>query len=148
MAGIFKAVHNLGQIVATKVLPKSKSQDPKVLGASSARGRWRCDLKHPNIVRTFHLGNAAGRHYIVMEHLEGETLADVLQRRKKLPYVKAVRLIHQALHALQHIEEQGLVHRDLTPGNLMLVPPRPPGAPDTTLLSVPDEAGARDAQTS
>jgi len=135
MAGIFKAAHNLGQIVAIKVLPKSKSQDPKVLGRFKREAKMAVRLKHPHIVRTFHLGNAAGRHYIVMEHLEGETLADVLQRRKKLPYVEAVRLIHQAIRAVQHIEEQGMVHRDLTPGNLMLVPPRPPGAPDTTLMS-------------
>jgi eukaryotic-like serine/threonine-protein kinase len=135
MAGIFKAAHNLGQIVAIKVLPKSKSQDPKVLGRFMREAKMAVRLKHPNIVRTFHLGNAGGRHYIVMEHLEGETIADVLQRRKKLPYIEGVRLIHQALRAVQHIEEQGMVHRDLTPGNLMLVPPRPPGAPDSTLLS-------------
>jgi len=70
-----------------------------------------------------------------MEHLEGETLADVLQRRGKLPFQEAVRLIHQALHALQHIHEQGMVHRDLTPGNFFLAPPRPPGSADTTLYA-------------
>ena len=88
-------------------------------------------LKHPQIVRTFHLGNAAGRHYLVMEYLEGETLEDVLHRRKKLPVAEAVRLVHQTLRGLQHIHEQGMIHRDLKPGNLMLTPPRPPGARTT-----------------
>jgi serine/threonine protein kinase len=133
MAGIFKAAHNLGHIVAVKVLPAIKARDPKVLKRFEREAKMAVRLKHPHIVRTFHLGNAGGRHYLVMEYLEGETLADVLERRKKLLHPEAVRLIHQALTGLQHIHEQGMVHRDLTPGNLMLVPPRPPGTPDDTL---------------
>ena len=50
-------------------------------------------------------------------------------------FAEAVRLVHQALRGLQHIHEQGMIHRDLKPGNLMLVPPRPPGGPDNTLHS-------------
>jgi serine/threonine protein kinase len=135
MAGIFKAAHCLGHIVAIKVLPPAKARDSKVLARFMREARMAVRLKHPHIVRTFHLGSAGGRHYIVMEHLEGETLEDVLQRRKKFPYGEAVRLVHQTLSGLQHIHEQGMIHRDLKPGNLMLVPPRPPGAPDNTLLS-------------
>src|SRR5262249_2668444 len=51
----------------------------------------------------------------------------------KLPPAEAVRLLHQALLGLQHLHEQGLVHRDLKPGNLMLVPARAEGKPDHTL---------------
>lgn len=133
MAGIFKASHSLGHIVAVKVMPAAKAQDQQILARFRREAKMAARLKHPNIVRTHHLGNANGRHYIVMDYLEGETLEDVLKRRKKLPYGEAARLIHQALLALQHVHEQNMVHRDLTPGNLMLVPPRPPGAPDTTL---------------
>jgi len=133
MAGIYKASHMLGHIVAVKLMPASKSQDAQLLARFRREGKMAVRLKHPNIVRTHHLGDAAGKHYIVMEHLEGETLEDVLKRRKKLPPPEAVRLIHQALRGLQHIHEQSIVHRDLSPGNLMLVPPRPPGAPDSTL---------------
>ena len=79
-------------------------------------------LKHPNVVRSFQIGEARGIHYLVMEYLEGETLDEVLDRRKRLPPGEAVRLIHQALLGLQHIHEQGLVHRDLKPANLMLIP--------------------------
>jgi serine/threonine protein kinase len=136
MAGIFKATHNLGHIVAIKVLPAAKSKDEKVLARFQREARMAVRLKHPHIVRSFHLGKAGERYYIVMEHLEGETLEDVLQRRKKLPFVEAVRLLHQAFQALQHIHEQGMIHRDLTPANLMLVPPRPPGTPDDTLRSL------------
>ena len=51
--------------------------------ASSARPGWPCKLKHPNVVRTFQVGEAGGLHYLVMEYLEGETLEDVLPRRKQ-----------------------------------------------------------------
>src|SRR5262249_16573501 len=67
--------------------------------------------------------------------LEGETLDDVLERRKKLPPPEAVRVIYQALLGLQHLHEQGMVHRDLKPSNLMLVPAGTPGPSDTTQRS-------------
>jgi serine/threonine protein kinase len=67
------------------------------------------------------VGESGGLHFIVMEHLEGEPLDEILQRRGKLPPEEAVRLLHQALLGLEHIHQQGLVHRDLKPSNLMLV---------------------------
>src|SRR5262249_32112142 len=61
--------------------------------------------------------------FLVMEHIEGETLEDVLRRRGRLPPAEAVQLIHQALLGLQHLHEQGIIHRDLKPGNLVLIGP-------------------------
>jgi serine/threonine protein kinase len=83
---------------------------------------WR--LHHPNVVRTFQAGEANGLHYLVMEYLEGETLEDVLQRRGRLSAGEALRLAYQALLGLQHLHERGLVHRNLEPANLMLMPAR------------------------
>jgi serine/threonine protein kinase len=133
MAGVYKAVHQLGQVVAIKILPPSKSKNPLTLARFQRESRLALRLKHPNVVRTFQVGDYKGLYYLVMEYLEGETLDDVLTRRKKLPPNEAVRLVHQALLGLQHIHEQGLVHRDLKPANLMLVPGRVAGEPDTTL---------------
>src|SRR5262249_38695905 len=121
MAGVYKALHELGQVVAIKVLPPSKARDPQILGRFEREARLALRLKHPNIVRTFQTGTWSGLHCLVMEYLEGETLEEVLARRGKLPVGEAVRLIWQALNALQEIHEEGLVHRDLKPGNLMLV---------------------------
>lgn len=129
MAGVYKAQHQLGQIVAIKVLPPSKAKDANMLGRFNREARLSLLLKHPNIVRTFQTGAAEGLHYIVMEYLEGETLEEVIARRGKLPPGEAVRLVYQALQGLQHIQAQGLIHRDLKPANMMLV-----GAtPDNTL---------------
>ena len=131
MAGVYKAVHSLGQVVAVKVLPPSKGRDPRLLARFRREARLALRLKHANVVRAFHMGYARGLHYLVMECLEGETLAEVLQRRGKLPPAEAVRVAYQALLGLQHLHEQGVVHRDLKPANLMMLAP-PGGNPDTT----------------
>jgi tRNA A-37 threonylcarbamoyl transferase component Bud32 len=121
MAGVYKAVHELGQVVAIKVLPPSKARDPQILGRFQRESRLALRLKHPNIVRTFQTGHWQDLHGLVMEYLEGETLEEVLERRGRLQPGEAVRVVCQALNALQEIHEEGLVHRDLKPGNLMLV---------------------------
>src|SRR5262249_30200519 len=91
-------------------------------------------LKHPNVVRSFQVGQTGELRYLVMEYLEGETLEELLVRRKPFGPPEAVRLIYQALQGLQHIHEQGLVHRDIKPANLMLVPPPAQAQPpDNTL---------------
>jgi serine/threonine protein kinase len=133
MAAVYRAVHQLGQVVAIKVLPPSRSKNPQMLGRFQREARLAVRLKHPNVIRSFQVGKFRGLHYLVMEYLEGETLDLVLQRRKRLPAHEAARLIAQALQGLEHIHEQGLVHRDLKPANLMLVPPGSKNDADTTL---------------
>jgi serine/threonine protein kinase len=121
MAGVYKAVHTSGQVVAIKVLPASKARDPESLARFKREARLLTKLDHPNVVRAFHLGEAAGKHYLVLEYLDGDTLAEVLEKWKRLPPIEAVRIVHQALLGLQHIHERGMIHRNLEPGNLMLV---------------------------
>src|SRR5438270_287352 len=133
MAGVYKAQHRLGQVVAIKVLPPSKARDPVLLGRFQREARLALKLKHPNIVRAFQVGAADGLNYLVMEYLEGETLEEVLGRRGKFLPGEAVRLVYQALQGLEHIHGRGLVHRDLKPANLMLVPG--PAADGSTLRS-------------
>jgi serine/threonine protein kinase len=129
MAGVYRAVHELGATVAIKVLPPSRARDPQSLGRFQRESRLALRLCHPNIVRTFQTGEVNGLHYLVMELLEGETLEEVLHRRRVLPPAEAARLVHQALQGLAEVHKEGLVHRDLKPANLMLVG----GKPETTL---------------
>lgn len=133
MGGVYKAVHTLGQLVALKILPASRSKDQHLLSRFQREAGLLTRLDHPNVVRAYQIGEAGSVHYIVMEHLEGETLDEVLGRRKRLPVGEATRLIHQALNGLQHLHERRLVHRDLKPSNLMLTPAGGEGGrPDTT----------------
>jgi serine/threonine protein kinase len=136
MAGIYKAVHPTGQVVAVKVLPPSKAAQTQLLARFQREARLALRLKHPNVVRTFQRGQTrGGLHYLVMEYLDGETLEDVLKRRKRLPPGESSHVLVQAFQGLQHLHEEGLVHRDLKPANLMLVPGRLPNRPDTVLRS-------------
>jgi serine/threonine protein kinase len=123
MAGVYKAQHRLGQIVAIKVLPPSKARDPNMKNRFLREARLALQLKHPNVVRAFQVGEANGLHYLVMENLEGETFAELFARRGRFPPPEAVRMAYQALQGLQHIHSLGLVHRDIKPSNLMLVYP-------------------------
>lgn len=135
MAGVYKSVHPSGQIVAIKVLPPSRAKNGQILARFQREARLAVKLKNPYVVRAFQIGEARGIHYLVMEHLDGEPLDELLTRRKRLPPGEAVRLIHQALLGLQHIHEQGMVHRDLKPANLMVVPAPARGDNETTAKS-------------
>jgi eukaryotic-like serine/threonine-protein kinase len=127
MAGVFKAVHNLGQVVAIKVLPPSRAKLPQILARFQREAQLAMRLKHPNVVRSFQVGEQGGVHYLVMEHLEGETLEELLRRRRTLEPAEACRLAHQTLLGLAHIHEQGMVHRDIKPANIFLEETRDEG---------------------
>jgi serine/threonine protein kinase len=136
MAGVYHGVHEFGQEVAIKVLPPSKARDPQSMARFQREARLALQLNHPNVVRAFHVGEAGGLHYFVMEYLEGEALDEILQRRGRLPPAEAANIVYQALLGLQYIHQQGLVHRDLKPSNLMLFRPysSAPGATATVKI--------------
>ena len=133
MAGVYRAKHASGQIVAIKVLPPSKAKEGQFLARFQRESKLLTRLNHPNVVRAFQAGESGGRHYFVMEAIEGETLDEILEKRKKLPPLEAVRLIYQAMQGVQHIHEKGMIHRDLKPANLILSPS--PGLKEDTLKS-------------
>jgi serine/threonine protein kinase len=128
MAGVYKAINTVGQAVAIKVLPPSKAKDPQLLARFRREARLAMKLNHPCLVRTLEIGESDGLHYIIMEYLDGETLEDVLKRRGRMPPDEAARVAYLALLGLQHLHEKGMIHRDVKPGNLMLVG----GTPATT----------------
>lgn len=131
MAGVYKATHRSGQVVAIKVLPPSKAREGQHLARFLREARLLTRLDHPNVVRAFQVGESAGRHFFVMEAIDGVPLDEILEKRKRLPPLEAVRIVYQALLGLQHIHEKGMIHRDLKPANLMLTPA--PGSKEDTL---------------
>jgi hypothetical protein len=106
--------------VAVKVL------SPAVLGHADGLERFRREvraaakLSHPNIVLAYDAEQAGDLHMLVMEFVEGQTLADLLQRHGPLPVAQACQYARQTALGLQHAHECGMVHRDIKPSNLML----------------------------
>jgi eukaryotic-like serine/threonine-protein kinase len=109
----------LDRTVALKVLPSHLSSDPTLRQRFEREARAISQLSHPHICVLHDIGREQGVDYIVMEHLEGETLAARLQRGA-LPLREALAVATQIADALDRAHRQGVVHRDLKPGNIML----------------------------
>ena len=109
----------LDRVVAVKVLPRAFAADPDRRARLEREARAISSLNHRNICALFDVGNHEGIEYLVMEHLEGETLARRLQRGP-LPTDQVLRVAAEVAAALEHAHRQGIVHRDLKPANVML----------------------------
>jgi hypothetical protein len=106
--------------VALKVV-RPDAQDPSQARRLFQEARAAARLGHPAIVRVFDLGQtASGDAFLVMELLEGESLADRLVQRERLPPVEALRVLLPIADALVTAHSQGIVHRDLKPDNVFL----------------------------
>ncbi len=81
--------------------------------------RLAAQLSHPHIVGLIDSGNAEGLLYYVMPHVEGETLAERLERRGRLPTAQALVLLRDIAEALEAAHETGVIHRDLKPANVL-----------------------------
>ncbi len=79
-------------------------------------------LNHPNIVTVYDYGEENGRYYIAMEFLEGNTLRNILQQRTALPVKEAVDITSQLLSALSHAHSHKVIHRDIKPDNIYILP--------------------------
>ena len=121
MAVVFKAKQlSLDRIVAIKVLPKKLSSDAEYVERFYAEGQAAAKLNHPNIVQAFDVGEAQGYHYFVMEYVEGKTVYDELTAGKIYSEHEALDIAIQITRALVHAHDQGLIHRDVKPKNIML----------------------------
>ena len=105
--------------VALKVL---KPELAAVVGAERflAEIKTTAHLQHPNILPLFDSGEADGLVYYVMPYVEGESLRDRLDREKQLPVDQAVKIAMDMAEALQAAHEQGVIHRDIKPGNVLI----------------------------
>jgi serine/threonine-protein kinase len=108
-------------MVAVKVLLGSLLGDAAAVQRFHREARTISRLRHPNTVTVFDFGQTPqGDLFLVMEHLEGETLGDVLRRDGRLSAGRAVHILRQACAALEEAHAMGVVHRDLKPDNLFL----------------------------
>src|SRR5437879_8652534 len=109
----------LDRTVAIKVLPEHLSSNPQVRERFEREAKAISSLSHPHICRLYDVGHQDGIDYLVMEYLEGETLAHRL-KRGSLPLDQLMQYAIQITDALQTAHKLGVIHRDLKPGNIML----------------------------
>ena len=121
MGTVYKAVHTrLDKLVAVKLLPPDRTRDPHAVARFQREMKAVGKLEHPNIVAAHDAGEADGRHYLVMEYVEGLDLAEVSRRARPLAVADACELARQAALGLDYAHHHGLIHRDVKPSNLML----------------------------
>jgi len=109
----------LERTVAIKVLPQHLSSSPEVRQRFEREAKTVSQLSHPHICALYDVGREGETEYLVMEYLEGETLAERLARGL-LPLEQTLRYGVEIADALDKAHRQGIVHRDLKPGNVML----------------------------
>src|SRR5438067_3758456 len=121
MSSVFRAHdRQLERRVAIKILHEHYADDPEYLERFRREARAVAQLSHPNIVTVIDRGDDDGRQFIVFEHIEGENLKELVQRSGRLPVRRAVELALAVAEGLAFAHEQGLVHRDVKPQNVLL----------------------------
>ncbi|HWJ48161.1 MAG TPA: serine/threonine-protein kinase, partial [Candidatus Udaeobacter sp.] len=109
----------LDRTVAIKILPSHLSEDAEAQQRFEREARTISSLNHPNICTLYDVGHQDGVHFLVMEYLEGETLADRLCKGP-LPISQVLKYGIEICEGLEKAHRGGVVHRDLKPGNIML----------------------------
>ena len=121
MGQVLKARHRrMNRVVALKILPTRAMKSPELVKRFRREVQAAARLLHPNIVTAFDAGEHDGIHFLVMEHVEGKDLAGILVERGPLPVEQAVECVIQAARGLEYAHAQGILHRDVKPGNLLL----------------------------
>jgi serine/threonine protein kinase len=107
--------------VAVKILPPEFSRDPARVSRFQREAEVLASLNHPNIAAIYDLQEANDTRFLVLELVEGETLAERLQRGA-IPLDESVKLAMQIAEALEAAHEKGVIHRDLKPANVKITP--------------------------
>ncbi len=122
MGAVYRATDTLtGELVAIKALdPRVVARDPELLERFTREGEALRQLNHPNIVRIVAAVEDGGRHYLVMEYVEGGSLQDLLDAQGSLPVSRVLEIALDLADALTRAHRLGIIHRDLKPANVLL----------------------------
>jgi Tol biopolymer transport system component len=112
----------LGRDVAIKVLPEAFAHDSDRLGRFQREAKMLASLNHPNIATIHGLEHSDGVHFLIMELVAGETLAERIKREGALPVEEGLKISVQIAEALEAAHEKGIIHRDLKPANVKVTP--------------------------
>lgn len=111
-----------GSWVAIKVLKNRVADDPALHQRLATEFRAATQLEHPNIVRALEIGSDGSTSYLVYELVEGENLGDKIERNRRLKEDEAVRIITQVAQALHYAHTRQVIHRDVKPDNILVLP--------------------------
>jgi serine/threonine-protein kinase len=127
MGRVFKAEHQtMNRVVALKVLASSLTRTPRAQQLFQREVRAAAKLIHPNIVTAYDANEVDGRHYLVMEYVDGPNLQQLVKERGPLPIAQACDIVRQVAIGLQYAADTGLIHRDIKPSNLLVQRPGTP----------------------
>jgi serine/threonine protein kinase len=123
MGEVYKAHDTkLGRDVAIKILPEAFAHDVERLARFQREAKMLAALNDPNIATIHGLEHSDGTHYLVMELVAGETLAERVKRDGAMPVEEALKVAVQIAEALEAAHEKGIIHRDLKPANVKVTP--------------------------
>ncbi len=123
MGQVFRARHRMmDRLVALKVLPTDFASDQELVDRFFLEVKSLGRLLHPNIVTAFDAGQFEGLYYLVMELVEGQSLAQYITSEGPCSVEKSLDIVRQCAFALAYAHDRGLIHRDIKPSNLMITP--------------------------
>jgi len=126
---------SLGRKVALKVMSPALADDPAFRDRFVRESRTAASLDHPNIIPIFEAGESDGVLYIAMRYVEGSDLRTLQKRLGAMPVERVLSIIGQVASALDAAHAKGLVHRDVKPANVLVVPAEQPGGLDHAYLA-------------
>jgi eukaryotic-like serine/threonine-protein kinase len=134
MSSVFRATDTiLERTVAVKILAEHLSDDERFVARFRREALAVAKLVHPNIVQVYDTGNDGGQYYIVMEYVRGRSGAQLLQAEGKLDPETTVEIGVQSCAGLDYAHRHGIIHRDVKPGNLMIIGGPSGGGGDMTV---------------
>ncbi|MGE0433917.1 MAG: protein kinase [Planctomycetota bacterium] len=123
MGMVYKGKHlDLGRAVAVKVLLTDYTSNKTLAERFRMEARAVAQIEHPNIVQVYDYGEAGGHSYFVMQWIDGESLAQRMTRLGKVPPDQVLDIGSQVCHALQAAHDAGIIHRDIKPDNILVMP--------------------------
>ena len=121
MGAVYLCEHMfMKRLVALKVLPVEKLEDPSALARFYREARAVAAMDHPNIVRAYDIDKYEQLHFLVMEYVDGTSIQEIVAKHGPIDPLRAAHYVAQSAQGLQHAHELQLVHRDIKPGNLLL----------------------------
>jgi len=111
----------LDRMVAIKIMTISYTDQPDLLQRFYREAKATANLQHPNIVTVYELGEHEGSPYLAMQYLEGASLDSILRSGQPLNLLQKIDIIIEACHGLSYAHQKGIVHRDIKPGNIMVL---------------------------